>query len=148
MLLQTRHFLLRPYCILEVLTAIEADVPIVAVNIYGQGYNFEEAEDFLLHFDEKIDERSPDARRLLAEHAGLVTRVARALASFAHASQRLARPLLRHQSHLLSHRRCPLLHTGMDTRTSRRPERYCMRWFPRCSRCRSTLPPPTASLPQ
>ena len=94
MLLQTRHFLLRPYCILEVLTAIEEAVPIVAVNIYGQGYNFEEAEDFLLHFDEKIDERSPDARRLLAEHAGLVTRVARALASFAHASQRLARPLL------------------------------------------------------
>ena len=76
-LLQTRNVLYRPYCILELLTAIDADIPIVAVNIVSQKweerYDYEAIADFLLHFDQQLDTKAPGARRILEERARLVT---------------------------------------------------------------------------
>ena len=47
LLTQTAEALLRPYMICELATAIEAGIPIVAVNVQNGGYDFEKATEFL-----------------------------------------------------------------------------------------------------
>ena len=63
MLLQTRGVLTRPWCIVELLTAIEANVPIIGVCITsGQApYNFGEATDLMTHLDTMLSEDKQSA---------------------------------------------------------------------------------------
>ena len=71
-LLQTRHVLHRPYCLLELLTAVDNKVPIVGVNIATprreDGYDFEAASQFLLELDSQLEAATPGATKILAEH--------------------------------------------------------------------------------
>ena len=57
LLLQTKSVLTRPWCIVELLTAIEARVPIVAVSITSgaHAYDFASASAFLTHLDTALD---------------------------------------------------------------------------------------------
>ena len=66
LLLQTRSVLTRPWCLIELMTAIESRVPIVGVSITsGQSpYDFAESTHFMTHLDKLLD---PDTRaKLLA----------------------------------------------------------------------------------
>jgi hypothetical protein len=55
-LFQSKEVLTRPWVILELFTAITANVPIVTLNVQNAfPYDFEKARHFLLHFDEEID---------------------------------------------------------------------------------------------
>ena len=56
-LLQTRSVLTRPYCLLELLTAIENRVPIVGVSVTGRdaAYDYAEAANLLTWLDEELD---------------------------------------------------------------------------------------------
>ena len=67
-LLQTKSVLTRPWVIIELFTAITHDIPIVALNIANSyPYNYAEAENFLMHFDEEIDIANPGAAQLLID---------------------------------------------------------------------------------
>ena len=69
-LLQTKSVLTRPWVIIELYTAITHDVPIVALNVANSyPYNYAEAENFLMHFDEEIDIANPGAAQLLIDMA-------------------------------------------------------------------------------
>ena len=50
-LLQSAEVLLRPWCVYELVTAIKADVPIVAVTVASKNYDFAEAGQLMLHLD-------------------------------------------------------------------------------------------------
>ena len=69
-LLQTRAVLTRPYCLLELLTAIEHGVPIVGVTVAGRAdaYDFADAMDLLTWLDERLEELNPGAGEVLAQH--------------------------------------------------------------------------------
>ena len=68
-LLQTKGVLTRPWVILELYTAITNDVPIVALNVQNASpYDYGNAMEFLLHFDEEIDIANPGAAELLIEN--------------------------------------------------------------------------------
>ena len=43
----SKEVLLRPWCLLELYTAINANVPIVAVDVEGRGYDYAEAAEYL-----------------------------------------------------------------------------------------------------
>ena len=55
----------RPWCLLEMYTAIEAKMPIIAINIAGKGYDFAAATNFLTHLDTALDAVNPGACDLL-----------------------------------------------------------------------------------
>ena len=65
---QSKDVFSRPWCLLELHTAIEAGIPIVALNCAGKGYNFSAASDFLLHLDTSLATANPSALALLEEH--------------------------------------------------------------------------------
>lgn len=67
LLLQTRNVLTRPFCILELLIAIKARKPVVAVHIVGSelDYDFEHAQSYLENLDTRM---GPEARAMLIEH--------------------------------------------------------------------------------
>ena len=69
-LLQTRSVLTRPYCLLELLTAIENRVPIVGVSVTGRdaAYDYAEAANLLTWLDEELDAVNPGAADVLREH--------------------------------------------------------------------------------
>ena len=71
-LLQTAHVLTRPYCIVELLTAIDHGVPIVGVAVASprpdERYDFEKAADFLRRLDTELERCTPGSARILAEH--------------------------------------------------------------------------------
>ena len=67
-LFQTKDVLLRPFCILEVNGAIVAQVPIVALNVAGKGYNFEDMAQYLTHLDTELERRNPGAAAVLREY--------------------------------------------------------------------------------
>ena len=60
LLLQSRHINTRPWCLLEMLTAIDNKVPIVAVKLVSKRresqYEFAEAECFLANLDSMVDD--------------------------------------------------------------------------------------------
>ena len=64
-LIQTRRVLTRPWCVVEVLTALDADVPIVCVVPAGVttdiAYDFSEAIALLSDFEESVDAINPGA---------------------------------------------------------------------------------------
>lgn len=65
-LLQSAEVLLRPWCVFELCTAIDANVPIVAVTVEGKGYDFADAGQLLLHLDTALEERNPGASEVLS----------------------------------------------------------------------------------
>ena len=66
-LLQSAEVLLRPWCVYELVTAIKADVPIVAVTVASKNYDFAEAGQLMLHLDTLLDVGNPGAKELLSE---------------------------------------------------------------------------------
>jgi hypothetical protein len=64
--IQSAAVLQRPWCLLELYTAIEANVPIVAVAIAGKGYDFAKAANLLKHLDTALDAVNPGATALLS----------------------------------------------------------------------------------
>ena len=69
LLLQTRKVLTRPYCLLEILTAMDAGVPIVGVALcrHAFPYSFEDASLLLESLDTSLGEVSPGADVFLKE---------------------------------------------------------------------------------
>ena len=69
LLLQSTTVLTRPYCLLELLTAIDHGVPIVGVSVVGRhasaGFDHAAAETFLANLDARLDGR---ATALLAQN--------------------------------------------------------------------------------
>ena len=66
---QSRSVLERPYCLLELHTAVTAGVPIVAVNVRGGNeYSHADAEHLLRYLDTELEVRIPGASRLLQKH--------------------------------------------------------------------------------
>ena len=71
-LVQTRRVLTRPYCILELLTAIESQVPIVCVTVGGKpeeiAYNYEEMTKLMMWMDTELEQWNPGAADVLRDH--------------------------------------------------------------------------------
>ena len=67
-LLQSKGVLTRPWVIAELYTAVTSDVPIVALNVRNSyAYDYAEALDFLMFFDQEIDIANPGAAQLLID---------------------------------------------------------------------------------
>merc|ERR1712139_27181 len=64
-LFQTAEVLQRPYCILEINAAVKAQVPIVALNLRGKGYDFMKSMQFMRHLDTELEKVNPGAPALL-----------------------------------------------------------------------------------
>ena len=83
-LLQSERVLARPWCLLEVYAAIQANVPIVSLNVLGKGYDYAHVSAYLRHLDQGMLERAnagacrlvePPKRPLLrSAFAGLCSR--------------------------------------------------------------------------
>jgi len=71
-LIQTRRVLSRPWCVIELLTAIDEGVPIVCVVPVGLAkaisYDFTEAQQLLDNFEEEIDRQNPGAMEEIREN--------------------------------------------------------------------------------
>ena len=71
-LVQTRKVLTRPYCILELLTAIESQIPIVCVTVGGKppeiAYNYEEMTKLMMWMDTEREQWNPGAADVLRDH--------------------------------------------------------------------------------
>ena len=67
-ILQSRKVLTRPWVILELYTALTHDVPIVALNIQNAfRYDYSQALEFMMYFDQEIEIANPGAAQLLIE---------------------------------------------------------------------------------
>ena len=58
-LLQSSDVLLRPWCVYELHTAIDAGIPIVAVTVASKGYDFADAGQLMLHLDTLLEVENP-----------------------------------------------------------------------------------------
>ena len=61
-LFQSKKVLERPWCLLELYTAVTHHIPIIALNCAGKGYDFNAASTFLTHLDTalaKVNKTSP-----------------------------------------------------------------------------------------
>ena len=67
-LFQTNGVLLRPWVILEVCTAVQSRVPIVALRIRGKGYDYGKTTKQLTFLDTELDRLNPGACATLLEH--------------------------------------------------------------------------------
>ena len=62
-LVQTKSVLTRPFCLLEMLAAIDAGIPIVGVGVEGRtrdAYNFADAQSFLTHSSTSLRSSIPE----------------------------------------------------------------------------------------
>ena len=66
-LLQSSEVLRRPWCLVELHTAIDAGVPILAVTVASKGYDFAQAGQLMLHLDSMLEAANPGASKVLAE---------------------------------------------------------------------------------
>ena len=83
-LVQTKSVLTRPYCLLEVLTAIDEGIPIVGVTVAGRpndAYDFAETSTLLTHLDTLLERANPGAADLLKDHGYDVKAAAHTLSS-------------------------------------------------------------------
>ena len=80
-LFQSRNVLERPWCLLELYTAVMENVPIVALNCAGKGYDFGKAADLLLHLETKLSKLNPSAVQVLKQHGADPLDVAHVLSS-------------------------------------------------------------------
>jgi hypothetical protein len=61
-LFQTRNLLTRPWCLVEIYTALTEGVPVVAVCVAGAfPYNFADADHFLDNLETELEARNPGA---------------------------------------------------------------------------------------
>eukprot|EP00966_Prymnesium_polylepis_P169986 3929496-Prymnesium_polylepis.1 len=68
-LLLTENFLTRPWCLLEIYTAITHGIPIVALNVQGgHPYDYDQAARFLDTLDTSLEQVNRGAMQLLIEH--------------------------------------------------------------------------------
>jgi hypothetical protein len=67
-IVQSAEILTRPWCLLEMVAAVDAGVPMIAISVSGKGYNFATATNLLKHLDTKLDEINPGACDLLKEN--------------------------------------------------------------------------------
>ena len=67
-LVQSKGVLARPYCLIELLTALRHNVPIVGLSLSDGHfrYEFQEAAEFLTHLDSRLEETNPGAAATLA----------------------------------------------------------------------------------
>lgn len=74
MLLQTKTVLSRPFCVLEIVTAVNYDVPIVAISLNGAnckcGYDFSEANDFMENLEVELNKVNPQVEAPLGGEHG------------------------------------------------------------------------------
>jgi len=75
-MLLSKGVLSHPWCLLELTAAIDAQVPIVAVNVEGRGYCFAEAIEFLMWLDTTLEIENPGATNLLIDNGHDVIDVA------------------------------------------------------------------------
>ena len=62
----TTNLLTRPWCLIEILTALQSNVPIVAVRVAGNHpYEFDVAQRFLDDFEVELDRKNPGASAVL-----------------------------------------------------------------------------------
>ena len=66
-LFQSSKVLERPWCLLELYTAVMEGVPIVARNCAGKGYDFGKSADLLLHLETKLSKLNPSAVQVLKQ---------------------------------------------------------------------------------
>jgi hypothetical protein len=64
-IVQSAEVLTRPWCLLEMVTAVDAGIPMIAISVSGKGYNFTEATNLLTHLDTQLDVINPGACDLL-----------------------------------------------------------------------------------
>jgi hypothetical protein len=69
-LVQSAGVLERPWCLVELTTAIDARIPIIGVSLSSgkHSYDFGEASHFLKSLDKKLEERNPGSTALLINH--------------------------------------------------------------------------------
>ena len=69
-LIPSKSVLTRPWCLLELLTAIKHGLPVVGLSLCGgaAAYSFAEAQHFLANLDSLLEHACPGAVQLLAEH--------------------------------------------------------------------------------
>ena len=71
-LVQTRRVLTRPFCLIELLTAIESQIPIVCVTVGGKpeeiAYNYEEMTKLMMWMDTDLEQWNPGAADVLRDH--------------------------------------------------------------------------------
>ena len=70
-LIQSRSVLHRPWCLIELVTAVNAGIPIIGVSLEGRpdaAYSFESARELLGSLDEKLEALTPGATATLREH--------------------------------------------------------------------------------
>ena len=69
---QSANVLSRPYCLLELYTAITQGVPVVGVSLASgsavHSYSFEESARFLTHLDSLLEQNNPGASQLLTQN--------------------------------------------------------------------------------
>ena len=68
LLVQTAEVLLRPWCILEIHTAVAEGIPIVAVALRGKQYDFADAMATMTFLDVELERRNPGASKTLSQH--------------------------------------------------------------------------------
>eukprot|EP00929_Paragymnodinium_shiwhaense_P102141 TRINITY_DN65327_c0_g1_i1.p1 TRINITY_DN65327_c0_g1~~TRINITY_DN65327_c0_g1_i1.p1 ORF type:complete len:1298 (-),score=269.62 TRINITY_DN65327_c0_g1_i1:94-3987(-) len=68
LVLLSSEVLTRPWCILELCTAIEAAVPIVVVDVRGKGFDATDGRKCLTFLDTELDRRNPGAADCLRAH--------------------------------------------------------------------------------
>lgn len=75
--LQTKGVFTRPWCLMELATAIDHNIPIVAVNVQNCFlYDFADSANFLKHLDLKLDLTNPGARADVEKHGFDLTKIA------------------------------------------------------------------------
>ena len=71
-IVQSANVLSRPYCLLELYTAITQGVPVVGVSLASgsaaHSYSFEESARFLTHLDSLLEHNNPGASNLLTQN--------------------------------------------------------------------------------
>ncbi|KAL3905718.1 MAG: hypothetical protein SGPRY_010820, partial [Prymnesium sp.] len=81
-LLLTTNYLTRPWCLIEILTAIEHRLPIVALSVRGgHPYDYGEAHRFLERLEETLPPSNPGAIELLEQYGFEATTAAFTLSS-------------------------------------------------------------------
>ena len=62
----------RPWCLIELFTAVQNSIPLVAINVAGaHPYNFEEATKFLENLDTKLELANPGAAAEVERHCSV-----------------------------------------------------------------------------
>ena len=81
-LFQSAGVLTRPWCLMEIVTAISSAVPIVCINVLGPNrYDYSAAMTFMTHLDTELDRANPGASKLIEDNGVSLTNAAYLLAN-------------------------------------------------------------------